>query len=227
MPKGIKVPLHVQQEILLRFDAYRREQLSIMDACARISCDLGQRDEENRFDLPPKSVWAVLQRLRPSTDIAKLILKAGAAKLAKRIIKKASVSEALDVLSRPGIEVIARPQSGEEGGQTGFFLTVQADTCGAVTVGAAIGQRPVPKQIETVTFDPFSGALGGFEYDEDARTEKAVPDVQPLSAFSATEGKDALLQRARAKIEESRRRHQGIGRLQDADGEAQAAIIDV
>lgn len=218
MPKGTKIPIHIQQEVLLRFDDYRRQGQSIMQSCAQISLDLQQADEP--YALPPKSVWAMLQRLRPTTDIAKMLLKASAVKLVKRVIKKANVAESMDILSRPGIDVLNPVAKGEMGnGPTGFFLTVNADTCGAVTVGAAIGQAPAPKQIAAdVPFDPFSGPVGGFDEDTAKVHPRALgPSVVP----GAGESRATVIARALAKIREAQDRggenDPGHGGLQDAD----------
>lgn len=194
MPIGQPTPIHIQQEILLRFDAYRREQRSIMDSCAQISVDL---KTEHNYEMPPKSVWALLQRLRPTTDLAKMYLKAKAMKLVKRIVKRASPSEAIDLLSRPGMNVIEPAAKTQDNGPTGFFLTVQADTCGAVKIGMGAGQIQ-PKQIEeTVAFDPFAGAVGGFDEESQASSGPRV--------IGRSETSQSALDRARAKIAASRR----------------------
>ena len=192
--KGVPIPIEIKQDILLRFDDYRRKEMSIMAACTQISQDVQLL---HNVDLSPKSVWACINRLRPTTDIAKLYLKAKAMKLVKRVVQKANVSEAIDLLSRPGMDVIGRPSKEQAGGPQGFFLTVQADTCGAVKVGVATGQPAQATIAESAEFDPFAGAIGGFDEDaEDRPAPKAVGRGE--SAHSA-------LERARAKIAESRR----------------------
>lgn len=100
MPKGTNLPVHIVQEILIRFDRHRRDGMAIMQACTQISLDIEE------VKMPPHTVWAVLQRLRPTTDLAKMYLKAKAYRLVKRVVNKASPAEALDILSRPGMGVI-------------------------------------------------------------------------------------------------------------------------
>lgn len=223
MPKGTALPVHIKQEILLRFDDYRRQELSIMDACVRISADIAGQ-HEGEFQLPPKTVWAVLNRLRPTTDMAKMYLKHQAMKLARRIVKKANVTEAIDVLSRPGMDVLSPPQkSGDATGPAGFFLTVQADTCGAVTVGAVIGQ-PAPKQLDAPSFDPFAGAVGGFD-EKDWGAEHSGPAARVVGQG---ETRETVLERARAKIRAAQKAiDQGQPGLQDADEQAQADGVTV
>jgi hypothetical protein len=214
MPKGTAVPIHIQQEVLLRFDSYRRQELSIMDACGRISADLMELSPP--YALPAKSVWAMLNRLRPTTDLAKMYLKAKAMKLVKRVVRKASVAEAIDVLSRPGIDVLAPAAKSVEGsGPTGFFLSVQSDTCGAVKVGGMIGPAPV-KELAGDTFDPFHGAIGGF--DEETVTESARSTSVVLD-----QSRESVLDRARAKIRQARSRlgEENPGIL-DVDGQTEA-----
>jgi hypothetical protein len=220
MPKGTTTPIHIQQEILLRFDAYRREGMDIMAACTRISADLAGR-EEDRFEIPPRSIWAMLNRLRPTTDMAKMYLKAKAMRLVKRVVAKANVSEAIDILSRPGIDVLSPAQKGvDSSGPAGFFLTVKADTCGAVTVGAMVGPQPV-KQLEEAAFDPFTGTIGGFDEAQD--TGSGTPQL-----IGVSETRQTALDRARAKI---RAAQEALGSghvgLQDVDGHAQEEDVTV
>lgn len=91
-----------------------------------------------------KVVERALKRLLPTTDLARATLEAGAIKLAKRIVSKASVGEAIEVLSRPNIAALDPKQVNNEGG--GFFLSIKAEDCGAVNVGIA-QQNPTPRQL--------------------------------------------------------------------------------
>ena len=63
--------------------------------------------------------------------LAKATLRAGSAALAERIVKKASVTESIEVLSRPGIDVLQPAiQKGSSGG--GFRVSVGVGSCGTV-----------------------------------------------------------------------------------------------
>lgn len=220
MPKGIPIPIHIQQEILLRFDDYRRKDHGIMHACALISADLSGRDED-KYDISAHSIWVMLNRLRPTTDMAKMYLKAKAMRLVKRVVAKANVSEAIDILSRPGMDVLAPAQKHvESSGPAGFFLTVQADTCGAVTVGAMIGQQP-QKQLTEPAFDPFAGAVGGFEHEQDRVSGAPI-------RVGGSETRQSVLDRARAKIKAAQAAlDSGHSGVQDVDGEAETEDVTV
>jgi hypothetical protein len=187
----------VCQEILLKFDAYRREGDSIMLAVTRIG-------EETK--LAPRTVHALLQRLQPTTDIAKMYLKAKAFRLAKRLVNKASPAEAIDILERPGMNVL-EPTKKVEGGGGGFFLSVQTDTCGAVKVGVATGQAMPQLPATTPDFNPYDG-LSKETFDEvttpgDAGPRRLTSHRQALTDGEA-ESKNRTLEAARAKLQAAR-----------------------
>jgi hypothetical protein len=87
-----------------------------------------------------KAVAALIKRHQPSIDHAKMILHAGTAKMAQRLVNRANTSEIIDIFSRPNIGILA-PKASSEGGGGGFFLSVQTDSLGGVKVGVAGGQR--------------------------------------------------------------------------------------
>lgn len=74
-----------------------------------------------------------LATMRDTSDVARAIIRAGSVTLAERIVKKATVSEAMDVLSRPGIDVLT-PAVGKGGAGNGFNvqLSVAVASCGTV-----------------------------------------------------------------------------------------------
>lgn len=234
MPKGIPVPIHIQQKILLSFDQYRRGGDGIMLSCARISEDLSREDS---YVLPAKAIWNMLQRLRPTTDIAKMYLKAKAMKLVRRIVKKANVSEAIDLLSRSDMGVIAPAAKIEGGGGGGFFLSVEVDTCGAVKVGAAAGvsgqlsssadslRSPAVSdgvsRGQLAAFDPFAGVVGEWNEPTTSRTTQRI--------VGRGETAQSALDRARAKIAASRRpaKYQGHASVQGADGDPEEEDVTV
>ncbi len=191
-----------------------------MEACTQISADLHQR---HHLALAPKRVWDVLQRLRPTTDLAKMYLKAKAYRLVKRFVKKAEPGEILDVLSRPGMNVIEAAKTASQ--SSGFFLSVNVDSCGAVKMGVASGTAPVAALPEAVE-DIFAGSVGGF--DEGPESQDEGPATQALDG-QTVDAQDAsgnghvqdALSRARAKLAAVRREHvghtvhQAVKRLQD------------
>lgn len=86
-----------------------------------------------------KTVCDVIKRYLPTTDLATAILRAGAVDMAQKIIRKGTVSEMIDVLERPNIGVLDPVKKGGGESESGFMLTVSADTLGAVKVGVAVG----------------------------------------------------------------------------------------
>ena len=73
-----------------------------------------------------------IAEMADTSILAKATLLAGAAELADRIVKKASVVESIEVLSRPGIDVLqpAIPKGGNGG--AGFRVSVGVGSCGTV-----------------------------------------------------------------------------------------------
>lgn len=231
MPKGQPIPVYIQQEILLSFDAYRRQDHGIMLSCTMISSDLAKKGQ----NISAKTIWHMLQRLRPSTDLAKMYLKAKAIKLARRIVRKANVSEAIDLLSRPDMGVISPRMASDNAVGGGFFLSVEMDTCGAVKIGAGaqvLGQLPSsPDSLRSpadsgtkqlAAFDPFAGVIEG-EWDEpiEARADTRV--------LGRGETAQTALDRARAKIQEARARAERAGNpgISGADGGAEEEDVTV
>ena len=104
------------------------------------------------------SIRRLIHKFHPSTVLATKYLRANALRLAQKVVKHSTVSEAIDVLSRPNIDVL-KPQAKEQS-ITGFFTSVSLDSCGAVkeVKGAVIhaigqgsslsneGQRPLSLQ---------------------------------------------------------------------------------
>lgn len=73
-----------------------------------------------------------IARMADTSVLAKATLKAGAQKLAERVVKKASVGESIEVLSRPGMDVLQPAQQKGSTGGGGFRVSVGVGSCGTV-----------------------------------------------------------------------------------------------
>lgn len=150
MPSGVPITPDVVAHIMELFLDCRKRGMPIMDSYRRV----GQQ-----VDIDPKVIGTVVHRLRPTTDIAKMYFRASALKMARRIARKGSPSELIDVLSRPSIGVLDAPKGkGDGDGGGNFFISVSADTCGAVKVGVA-AVRDQPEIESGESFDPFSETI--------------------------------------------------------------------
>lgn len=131
--------------------------------------------EETGFDA--KTVYRVWRMMQPTTGLAVDFIRARAFKLARKIVQDASVSEAMDILSRPNIGVLEPIKKGPEGGG-GFFISVSADSCGAVNVGIGAAQPqaalPPAEEKEGEVFDAVMWNEGGEPQDE-RRSLEASP----------------------------------------------------
>lgn len=87
------------------------------------------------------TIQRFLAEMIDTSELAKVTLRAGAVKLAERIIKKAEVREAIDVLSRPDIAVIAPAQKGLPVGSGGIQVSVGVSSCGTVVQVTSGGQN--------------------------------------------------------------------------------------
>lgn len=157
-----------------------------------------------------QTIAAAVLRLSPSTGVAQDYLKSRALKMARRVVKEAKANELIDVLSRPNMGVLAPKQ--DAGGQTGFFLSVSVDTCGAVKVGAGSSGGWQPKQLEAAP---------------------EVIDVEPIERFEETAdvkrtvGKSQAFQEALARAREKIRRNQEQQGIQGAHGHPQEKAAQV
>src|SRR5438874_2067965 len=123
------VPPHIAAQIFMRFKQLRKQGEHVMPACEIIAKELGE-------NFSVKTVWGVVDRLRPTDQLASVYLKSQAMRLAIRLVKQADAAQAMELLSRPSIGVIApKARENSGGGDGGFFLSVQVDSCGAVKVG--------------------------------------------------------------------------------------------
>lgn len=146
--------------ICARVKALRAQGLGISEACDAVALEFGK---------VPATVYSMVKRFEPTTELAETYLKSQAFRLATRVVREANVEQAIDILARKNMGVLA-PKTEEGAGQGGFFLSVSADTCGAVKVvaGQAGAQR-----------------LGGSEGEArvsllGASTEQEVIDVQEV-----------------------------------------------
>lgn len=130
--------LQEKEDMLMYFDKFRKMGLGKDECYKRIAAILGRSEG---------TIGVAIRRLTPTTRTARLYLQSKAYKLARRLVEKANTAEIIDILSRPSMGVLD-PAKKSESGMGGFFLTVSADTCGAVKVGMLTGnvQDPEPEQ---------------------------------------------------------------------------------
>lgn len=112
-------------EILKLYKFYKERELGTKAACEEV-CKV--------YPYQWTTIYALVKRLEPTTGLAQTYIKAGALRLAKRIVAKASVAESIEVLSRPNIGVLESRQQATGGG--GFFLSISKDSCGAFKMEA-------------------------------------------------------------------------------------------
>lgn len=97
-----------------------------------------------KFDRPWQSIAKVVQRLSPTVNLAQARLRAAAAKMAKHVIQKGSVSEHIDVLSRPNMGVLEPIKKNDGGGGGGFFSSITVESCGTSRTTISQGKPALP-----------------------------------------------------------------------------------
>lgn len=192
MPRGEPIPTEELQQIMDLFVDCRKRGMSKMDCYTRIGQLVGRT---------PKVIGVTITRLNPTTDLAKMFIRARAMKLVKRLVNKAGPSEIINILERPSMGVLDAPSKVGEG-QGGFFISVSADTCGAVKVGVAQGiERP---QLEAAAdFDPFA------DYQQDANVIDTIAvkenaHVEDGNAKNGPTRAELVIAQVRKRLEDAR-----------------------
>src|SRR5262245_59220066 len=130
----IKLREHEIAELMKRYKVYRRHH-NIVDSCKLVSKEL---------DIPWETVYGVQRRLRPTVGLAEDYLRANAFKLATRVVRKANVDQAMNILSRPNVGVLHPAAGAGEGGGSRFMIGVSIDSLGAVKVAGAVEHAALP-----------------------------------------------------------------------------------
>lgn len=177
--------------IMARIRELKRTGLGVMECCETVAGEMGR---------PKSTIYQVVRRFEPTTDIAEAYLKSSALRLAIRTVRDANVDQSIDVLSRKNIGVLAPKSEGEGGGMGGFFLSVNAESCGAVKVGvmAAQPQLEAPRPQLVTTKEVI-----------DVEPEEVAPVSRPLQGHIrkglSDEHKKAI-QSARERVQAAQRK---------------------
>lgn len=218
-PLGIEVEAEIMARWLRLQKRIRQKDIKKMAAYDLIA---------KALDLELRTVAGVIYRHRPTTEIARLKLRAAASELVDRVVAKANVQEAIDLLSRKELGVLTPMKTGGGGpgsGGGGLFLSVQADSCGAVKVGMFAGPtlQGLPAADDAIDTD-------GYTVEEEDEDEDWYPGREDGRS------KELLIESARRKLEAARATATGrgttgrpdhagqeIGGVQAADGESEEA----
>lgn len=133
-PSNKSLKIHQHAEIVKLYNDLRKRGYNYKDSLAEIA---------PRYNRSTHGIHYIIQRYQPTVDLAARYLQSQALKLAMRVVRKANVTEALDLLSRKSMGVVA-PKTEEGAGNKGFFLSVEADSCGAIKVGVAMVDNSKP-----------------------------------------------------------------------------------
>lgn len=203
--RGSRIPHHQLQEILTLFDRYRKQGKGLQESYELIGEKVGRST---------KMIGVTINRLRPTAGAARLYLQSRAYKMARKLVAEADAPLLMELLSRPSLGVIDPPQK-TGGGEGGFFLSVTAESCGAVKVAVAT-QQALPAAPDPMT--PFN------PYEE--KTDE-VPESYGLTERAPTVGRSkttqAAIESAKERLAEARRRaeHQEDESVWLLDGHAE------
>lgn len=91
-----------------------------------------------------------LVRMSDTSVLAKATLKAGAVRLAERVVKHADVEESIEVLSRPGMDVLQPAAAAGISGGFGIQVSVGVGSCGTVVkVEGGTNAQPITQGVES------------------------------------------------------------------------------
>lgn len=125
-----------------RVKAEIRKGRGMMAAYAAVGAEVGMSAEQ---------VGKLFRMLMPTANLATDLFRARAFRMASRVIKEARAPELIDILSRPNIGVLEPIKKVESGGGGGFFLSVDAGSCGAVSVRAGMVSEGAQAQAPQLT----------------------------------------------------------------------------
>lgn len=154
-----KLREHELAEIMARYKKARRT-LGIKDSCNRVSELMG---------IKPDTIYGVVRRLAPTTDIATDYIRGSALKLAMRVVRKANADQSIALLRNPRIGVLDPESAGGGGGGRMFMVGVAMDSLGGVKVGVQIG----PTTDEALG---LPAAISEAEVDEESILEGATTE---------------------------------------------------
>lgn len=153
--------------------------------------------EEVGFDA--KTVGRVWRMLQPTTGLATDYIRARAFRMARKVVTEASVPDLIDILSRPNVGVL-EPIKKQEAGGGGFFISVSADSCGAVNVGIqgapAQPQLPAPMEID------------GDTIEMEAEEVEEAPKPIKSRGFGVSDRYKQALEQAKARLEKRRKKNE-------------------
>ncbi len=93
-----------------------------------------------KLDKHPSSIYRFLRGLRDTTKLAERYIKAKALTLAEKIVAGADVDQAIEILSRPNLNVLHAPVNKKDG--PSILISVERDSCSAVVEGEVLPQLP-------------------------------------------------------------------------------------
>lgn len=194
MPSGIAIQPDEIQQILDEYADCRKKGREIMESY-RLIGTFHSRD--------PKLIQQIVARHKPTTDLAKMYFRSKAYRMAKRIVAKGSPSELIDILERPGIGVLDTIKK-IEGGTGGFFLTVNAESCGAVKVGVLQPGAADPKQLESGDEEPFNPFADIIDVGQE-RAYEQVGNAQYGPSEPTETHAETVIARVKRELAEARR----------------------
>ena len=103
-----------------------------------------------------------LVRFRDTTLQARMHIKSKALALAQRVVKNADVDQAIDILSRPGIDVL-QPRVESNKSSNGFSLNVVASSLGGIV--KVEDKHELPVGVQSVQVGELPGPPGREEID--------------------------------------------------------------
>lgn len=158
----------------------RAEKWTMKDVYDKVSAETGW---------PPTMILRVHRGLASTTNAATQLFRARAVRMAQKVLRKADPAQLIDILSRPNIGVLEPIKKEAAPGAGGFFLSVQAEACGAVNV-AVSPTLPAPLQLREAEPSPQPESAPTVECNdytlEDEPAGWSQPEPQTHSTSTST-----------------------------------------
>lgn len=199
--KAPKMSAIDMQDAYARYKDLRKSGLGMMEACGMVGEEIGREE---------KTVYMLIRRLEPTIDVSQAYIQAQALRLAMRIVRKANVAEAVDILSRRNIGVLA-PKQEEGSGGGGFFLSVSAESCGAIKIGVASAAKqldaplPSPPTPAFIDVQPTQVEQETEPHEEDSRPAHHNGSFLKRGAEISESARKAI-ENARQRLDVAKRR---------------------
>jgi transposase-like protein len=147
---------HVRSDgALQRSKVSRGEQNDILEALQEKGATVASVAKS--FGRNETTILLIQRKFRPTTTLAKAIIRSKAAEMVERVLDKGEVDHLIDVLSRPNIGVLDAPAGKGGGGSMGVGIMVSVGTGSLAAISSEVVES-IPQDTAPQTAELSMGA---------------------------------------------------------------------